>query len=148
MQRHETEPMIDTMSKFDRADRLQADSTPGIKGRFDHEVLDLVPLKFQGRKLRPGTLLNALVLWWLEQPETERREIAENAVARLESFVVDSRGEFTAEIVPAAEASPATPARDPHAMYPVAERDETAMEVRKDRERAKAPRKGGPKRKA
>jgi hypothetical protein len=79
------------MRRFGKTYRLQADSVPEVAGDFEKAVLRLAhDVRFQGRKLRPGPALNALVLWFVELPEAERERVARDAIRRLEAVMDDA----------------------------------------------------------
>lgn len=90
------------MRKLAKEYRLQADSIGEITDAFDAAVKKLVRthgLTFGARnfKLRPGPLLNALILWFVELPEEQRRKLAVDSVARLERFLAESVEEAIGE---------------------------------------------------
>lgn len=70
------------------SDRFQAESWPGIKDSFDHTTIDVGrSYRFQGRKLRPGPLLNALAVWFTKLDPSEQNRIAGEALHLLESEI-------------------------------------------------------------
>jgi hypothetical protein len=84
--------------------RLQALSLPEITDEIEELTRRIVKrgVEFQERKLRPGPLLNAIVLHFLGFPAEEQERIAVESLARLEALLSDA---------PAAEAHVADPTR-------------------------------------
>lgn len=73
------------MRRFTTTYRLQGLSIPEIAGEFEETTVRLGRThNFNGRKLKPGPLLNALVLRFLEMTEEERARIAGESLAKLE----------------------------------------------------------------
>lgn len=74
------------MRQLGKARRLQADSDPEVVRDFARAAIDLEGvLRFNGRVLKPGPLLNALAVWWLSRDEAERLEIAREGLTLLEA---------------------------------------------------------------
>lgn len=79
---------IAIMRKFEKAFRLQADSCEEIAAEFSEVAAKLGRrIKFDRYKLRPGPLLNALVLEFLLLSEEQREIRADVVMARLEAFM-------------------------------------------------------------
>jgi hypothetical protein len=89
----ESRQNLEMSTNLGRTWRLQADSAREIALAFEHAALDLAHLKFRGRKLRPGPLLNALVLAWCDLPPSERERFAVTAIARLDSVLSSGEGQ-------------------------------------------------------
>src|SRR5208283_612602 len=69
-------------------EKLQAPSIPEIKDGLITETVRLARLvKFRGRKLRPGPLINAVLLHFLKMPAEERARIAQVGVAAYEALL-------------------------------------------------------------
>ncbi len=85
--------MLNMSKNFGREYRLQADSYFEVRNKFDLSVLSLArEVRFQGRKLRGGPLLNALVLWFASLDHDEQVAKAKEALAILErDMAMDSR---------------------------------------------------------
>lgn len=76
------------MRAFQKNARIQSDSTPEIQRAWEMVALALSgETKFQGRKLRPGPLLSALVLWFTRLAPEERARIGRDAVRALEAHM-------------------------------------------------------------
>lgn len=85
---------IQGMKRFAKSSRLQADSVPEVTGPFERAVLDLgQDIKFDGAKLRPGHVLNALIHAFNEMPAAEQKPIVESAIARLELLLAEDEEE-------------------------------------------------------
>lgn len=68
--------------------KLQTPSIPEIKDAFDGAAKQIARgVAFRGRKLRPGPLLNAVVLHFLSLDEAERVRIAVENLAILETLL-------------------------------------------------------------
>ena len=84
------------MKKMTRLNRLQSDSLAEVTMGFEQSVLDLSSqLRFQGRKLRPGPLLNAIVLWFNEQADEDKARIARIGLTRFEALLADDEPKET-----------------------------------------------------
>lgn len=82
--------MLD-MRRLTAAYRLQGLSTREIVGAFEDFAYALArEHKFNGRKLKAGPLLNAIVLRFLEMPEEARASYAVKALKHLEEFLAES----------------------------------------------------------
>lgn len=72
----------------DMTNRIQFPSIPELKDGMTNTVNRLArKVKFRGRKLRPGPLMNALVLHYLTLPEEEQIAIAATSIERYESLL-------------------------------------------------------------
>lgn len=81
-----------SMRKFSKEDRLQGYSHPDIADGFADVTAKTArryKLKYNGNKLRPGPMLNALAVWFLELDESERASRMQAMVARLEAFMAE-----------------------------------------------------------
>ena len=79
---------MSAMRRLDKENRLQGYSHPDISGELEAYIARLGgKIKYNGNKLRPGPLLNAIVLWFLEHSEEERTSLATRMVERLEHFM-------------------------------------------------------------
>jgi hypothetical protein len=85
-----TRPIIRAMRSLTSTHRLQALSVPEITDEIERLVMRYGrEVKFQGRKLRPGPLLNAIVLHFIRLPEAEQAHIIAGAVRELEALLAD-----------------------------------------------------------
>src|SRR4051812_10667102 len=85
---------IQNMRRFSKTTRLQADSVAEVTGPFEEVTLRLSRgLTFDGGKLRPGHILNALIHVFNGMPEAVRAAIAADAVARLELLLAEDERE-------------------------------------------------------
>lgn len=76
------------MRSLSRDYRLQALSIPEIAGELERRVLDLSEThEFQGRKLKTGPALNAIVLHFLAQSEEAQRAMIEVYLPKLEAIL-------------------------------------------------------------
>lgn len=67
----------DMSRKVSEEDKLQGNSLPEIRRAWEQATIDLKDeVRDLVRSLRPGNLLNAMVLWCLTQPPERRIEIA------------------------------------------------------------------------
>lgn len=79
------------MRAFTKEFRLQALSLEGITEAFDDATRTIAKNhKFLRRKLKPGPLLNALVLSFLNMPEDARESVAAKAIAELEYYLAET----------------------------------------------------------
>jgi len=79
------------MKKFSKSYRLQSDSVAEITRAFEEATFKLSEtLKFDGRKLRPGPLLNAIAVHFLHMSEADREEFGRFALAQLECFLAET----------------------------------------------------------
>lgn len=67
--------------------RLQALSLPEVTTGFEHAVLELSDEKFAGHKLRPGPVINCLVIEFLSWSQEKRREVVSRRLRELENLV-------------------------------------------------------------
>src|SRR4051812_33998384 len=68
--------------------RLQALSVPDVTEPFERCVLDMARSEvFLGRKLKPGPVLNALVMHFLDMQATERDRIVGRYLRKLETVL-------------------------------------------------------------
>jgi hypothetical protein len=85
---------IQTMRRFSKTSRLQADSVPQVTRPFEKVSVGLSDeITFDGGKLRPGHVLNALIHVFNEMPARERAALAAEAVARLEVLLAENDDE-------------------------------------------------------
>ncbi len=77
-----------SMAKLKSRYRLQGLSVNAITTPYEEAVIRVAQShQFSGHKLRPGPLLSALVLHFLEMEEEARMAFAGRALARLEAFL-------------------------------------------------------------
>lgn len=85
------------MRSLTRDHRLQALSVADITEPFEDAALALGRVyEFNGRKLKAGPLLNAVVLRFLEMSEAERSAFAAEYLARLEARLAETEQERAA----------------------------------------------------
>lgn len=78
------------MKHLNRESRLAASSHEELVDLWEEAITQSRSgVRYQGRKLRPGPALNALVLWFAELPDQERIRIVAEAVPRLERFLAE-----------------------------------------------------------
>lgn len=88
------------MRSFTSTYRLQGLSVPEIAGEFEEATLRVGRrFQFNGKKLKPGPLLNAIVLWYLRLPEDERVRFSGEWIARLEESLAETDEERAAAIL-------------------------------------------------
>lgn len=74
--------------KLEAEDKIQTPSIPEVKHGIANAAMRLErKVKFNGRKLRPGPLMNAVFLWYLTQPEDVQEAIARKYVGKLEGIL-------------------------------------------------------------
>ncbi len=89
------------MKMFRKTYRLQADSIKEIGGAYEESAVRVShAVRFRGNKLRPGPLLNALVLAFVEMTEEEQERVAQLAVKRLEDVMDDAPARTPREFLP------------------------------------------------
>jgi hypothetical protein len=82
------------MRTFTSDYRLQGFSTREIAESWEDAATRVGRrFKFDGRKVKPGPLLNALVLWYLGLDEAARLRLAGHALANLEVFLAETDDE-------------------------------------------------------
>ena len=131
-----------TMKKLGSEFRLQADSDEGVTKPFELAILHLPSaLKFQGRKLRPGPFINALVCWWSRLPKKERERIAGEALAGLEGVLRSEEEGDVSDIPP--ELRPGTDIGKPEELPEIRENVASFEKARKSGKSPKARRQSG-----
>jgi hypothetical protein len=105
------------MRALTRDHRLQALSVPDITEPFEDAAIALSRVfEFNGRKLKAGPLLNAIVMRFLEMSEKEQAEFAGEYLARLELLLAEDDNERVAAMnrltAPSPKAWPKGPVRD------------------------------------
>jgi hypothetical protein len=113
--------------------RLQALSVPEITEAFEDAAVAISRVhEFNGRKLKPGPLLNAIVLRFLEMDEGERGAFAGESLARLELLLAENDKERERA------SNRLTPARGKPAWRPGAVRDQSSIDKARPRDRKRA----------
>lgn len=71
------------MTKPSSTYKIQADSLRGLRRalRNEAERLSDLGLTYENRPIRPGPVLNAIVSWFLAQPEAERQRMTQEGLA-------------------------------------------------------------------
>jgi hypothetical protein len=92
---------MNAMRNLTTTHRLQALSVPEVTDRLE-DLLHRVgrTLKFRGHKLRPGHVLNAVVLHFLSQSEEEQDRALAGSLSRLEAILGDDGPRAAADARP------------------------------------------------